>query len=257
MASVECVVHLAAIAHVLGGAGLIPSSYEYINVRGTRFVAEQAARAGVRRFIFLSSVKVNGEGGSLTPYCADDPPNPTDPYARSKLAGEETLRDFCAFEGMELAIVRPPLIYGPGVRANFLRLLNLAALGLPLPLASIDNRRSLISLWNLGKFIEVCMRHPSAANRTWLVSDGEDLSTPELMRKLSRMMGKPDRLFAFSPGSLVRIGAVLGFGAEMRRLCGSLLVNTTPALECLQWRPLLTVDQGLARTVSAFNGQRR
>jgi nucleoside-diphosphate-sugar epimerase len=255
--SVHCVVHLAAHVHVMGSAARSVAKFRQVNVDGTRFVAEQAVHAGVRRFVFLSSIKVNGEGGGLRPYRADDIPNPSDAYARSKFEAEQILRSICLHSGMELVIIRPPLIYGPGVRANFRRLLNLAAFGVPLPLDSVDNRRSLISIWNLVNFIETCMNHPAAPGGTWLISDGDDLSTPELIRKLARLMHRSPHLFAFPPRLLQRASNCLGLGAAMRRLCDSLVVDAAPAYEQLNWRPAISIDDGLARTVEAFRAERR
>jgi len=189
--SVRCVVHLAAHVHQMRATPQAANVYREVNVVGSQFVAEQAARAGVRRFVYLSSIKVHGEGGGLAPYHAEDAPNPLDDYGRSKRDAEIALRDLCARSGMELVIIRPPLVYGPGVRANFKRLLHLAAMGAPLPLGSIDNRRSLVSVWNLVDFIETCMTHPQAPGNTFLISDGEDLSTPQLLHKLARLMQRP------------------------------------------------------------------
>lgn len=250
--SVRCVVHLAAHVHITKSAQRSRSAFYEVNVLGSQHVAEQAARAGVRRLIFMSSIKVNGEGCGLRGYRADDTPGPSDPYGESKMQAEQVLREFCFSVGLELVIIRPPLVYGPGVRANFQRLIRLCALGLPLPLLSIENRRSLIGIWNLVNFVETCMRHPNAASATWLISDGEDLSTPELLRRLSRLMQKPVRLFAFSPRLLRRIGNVIGMGAEVDRLCTSLVIDSTPARELLHWSPITGVDEGLARTVKAY-----
>jgi len=255
MVSMGCVVHLAARVHRLGeSAGRGDDPYK-VNVDGSRFVAEQAALAGVKRFVFLSSIKVNGEGEIGRPYTADDAPNPSDSYAQSKIDAENALVEICRNAGMELVVVRPPLVYGPGVRANFERLLKLAALGLPLPLLAIDNRRSLISVWNLASFIETTMRHP-AAQKIWLVSDGEDLSTPELFARLARLMGNEPRLFKFSPIWLKRIAAIIGFGAEAHRLCDSLQVDISPARATLNWAPPMSVNEGLARTVEAYRATR-
>jgi nucleoside-diphosphate-sugar epimerase len=254
--SIDCVVHLAARVHVTAGGGRSTEMFHEVNARGTRFVAEQAARAGVRRIVFLSSIKVNGEGGG-TRYRADDVPNPTDDYARSKMEAEESLRDMYRRADIEIAIIRPPLVYGPGVGANFRRLMRLAALGVPLPFASIENRRSLISVWNLVDFIEVCMTHRGANGETWLISDGRDVSTPELMGKLALLMGRRGRLFAFSPALLQRAAGMLGRAAEMARLCDSLTVDATPAAQRLFWRPVVDFDEGLARTVRAFQAERR
>jgi nucleoside-diphosphate-sugar epimerase len=257
LSSVQCVVHLAAHVHQLRATGSVASVFREVNVNGSRFVAEQAARAGVRRFIFLSSIKVNGEGGSARPYRADDEPRPQDAYAESKLEAELVLHDVCNRAGMELTIVRPPLVYGPGVRANFRRLLHLAALGIPLPFRSIDNRRSLIGIWNLADFIEICMKHPYAAGKTWLISDGEDLSTPSLITKLALLMRGRASLFSVSPRMLRRLAAIVGLGGEMSRLCDSLQMDVMPAREELHWRVPLGVDEGLALTVAAYLAARR
>jgi nucleoside-diphosphate-sugar epimerase len=256
MVSIGCVVHLAARVHQLDeSAGPADDAY-HVNVDGSRFVAEQAALAGVKRFVFLSSIKVNGEGDIGRPYTADDAPNPKDRYAQSKMDAERALVEICRDAGMELIIVRPPLVYGPGVRANFERLLKLAALGLPLPLLAIDNRRSLISVWNLASFIQTTMTHP-AAEKVWLVSDGEDLSTPDLFARLARLMGNESKLFKLSPIWLKRIAAVIGFGAEADRLCNSLQVDISPAHARLNWTPPISVNEGLARTVEAYCATRK
>lgn len=168
MQSIECVVHLAAHVHQMGHGGEEDAAYEAINVGGSHFVAEQAARAGVKRFVLLSSAKVNGEGSNFRSYRADDKTDPQDAYARSKLRAEVIIREICARTGMEFVIVRPPLVYGPGVRANFHRLLSVAERGWPLPLGSIANRRSLVGVENLADFIVTCMTHPQAAGRVWL-----------------------------------------------------------------------------------------
>ena len=256
MLSIGCVVHLAARVHQLGKAAGRADDLYKVNVDGSRFVAEQAAHAGVKRFVFLSSIKVNGEGGVGRPYTADDDPNPSDRYAQSKVDAEHELANICRSAGMELIVVRPPLVYGPGVRANFERLLKLAALGLPLPLLAIDNRRSLISVWNLASFIETTMRHPEA-QKVWLVSDGEDLSTPDLFARLARLMGNEPKLFRFSPVWLKRISTIIGLGPEAERLCNSLQVDISPAHDRLNWAPPISVDEGLARTVEAYRATRR
>jgi UDP-glucose 4-epimerase len=236
----------------MGAAAQNAAAFHEANVLGSRFVAEQAAQAGVRRFIFLSTIKVNGEGGDGRAYRADDPPNPSDCYSKSKLAAEQTLRALCLVAGMEFVVIRSPLVYGPGVRANFARLLDLAALGLPLPLLSIDNRRSFVGVWNLADFIEICMTHPHANGKTWLISDGEDLSTPDLVRRLARLMHKPARLFSFSPRLLQRLSALFGMSEEVSRLCDSLCIDASPTFRQLNWQPRVSVDEGLARTVAAY-----
>ncbi len=164
-------------------------------------------------------------------------------------------QEICRKTGMELIVVRPPLVYGPRARANFARLLKLAALGLPLPLLAIDNRRSLISVWNLASFVETTMRHP-AAQKIWLVSDGEDLSTPDLFSRMARLMGNEPKLFKVPPLWLKRISAIIGFGAEADRLCNSLQVDISPAHATLNWTPPISVDEGLAKTIEAFRATR-
>jgi nucleoside-diphosphate-sugar epimerase len=209
----------------------------------------------VRRIVFLSTVKVNGEGAAAA-YRAEDAPNPSDAYARSKWEAERALHALSGRSSVETAIIRPPLIYGPGVGANFRRLMHLADRRVPLPLASIDNRRSLVSIWNLTDFIEVCMTHPAAAGETWLISDGQDVSTPELMRKIARLMGRRDRLFAFPPALLRCIAGIAGMRETASRLCDSLTVDSTPAVQRLRWKPPVGLDEGLARTVRAFQTER-
>jgi UDP-4-keto-D-QuiNAc 4-reductase len=254
MSSVDCVVHLAARVHKMGSDGRMQAAFDQVNVAGSCFVAEQAQRAGVRRFVFLSSVKVNGEGGDRL-YKAEDTPNPQDPYGRSKYAAEQSIRDICARSGMELVVIRPPLVYGPGVKANFRRLMMLADLGMPLPLGSIENRRSLIGLFNLADFIETCMIHPAAAGDIWLIADDESVSTPDLLRRLSRQMGRPSRLFRMSPRWLRRMATTLQVRGAIDRLCDSLQVDSSPARVRLGWRAKCSMDEELARTVTAYRNE--
>lgn len=244
------VVHLAARVHELGRSSS-ETEFRRVNVEGSRFVAERAAEAGVRRFVYLSSIKVNGEC-TTTVYSEADAPAPRDAYGRSKWAAEQELRAFCPGHSLELAVIRPPLVYGPGVRANFARLMRLARSGLPLPLEGIDNRRSFIGLTNLTDFIAHCLVHEAAASHTWLVSDGEDLSTCELLRRLAALMHRPSRLFRVPPRALARLAAALGVGGTLQRLTGSLQVDSSAARTLLSWHPPQSVDQELARTVAAF-----
>jgi nucleoside-diphosphate-sugar epimerase len=250
--SVDCVVHLAGRAHKLGRAGEDAEAFNEVNVLGASFVARQAVEAGVKRFIMLSSIKVNGEGGASLVYRAEDVPKPEDAYGRSKLAAEIAIREICARGGVEYVILRPPLVYGPGVGANFRRLMRLVELGIPLPFGSIDNRRSLVGIRNLMDFIETSMVHPGAAGKTWLVSDGQDLSTLELVNRLARLMFRRPSLFRFPPSLLRFAASCLGREEEMKRLTGSLQVDTNPAAACLDWRPPVSVDDGLAETVAAY-----
>jgi nucleoside-diphosphate-sugar epimerase len=249
--SVECVIHLAAWAHKLGPADV--GALEAVNVQGSRFVAEQAVAAGVRRFVLLSSVKVNGEGTTKgTPYSAADVPMPEDAYGKSKMAAETAVRDICHRSSLECVIVRPPLVYGPGVKANFRRLMELIQLGIPLPFASISNKRSMIGIRNLSDFIATCVVHPLAVDRTWLVSDGEDISTPDLVTRIAKLIPRRPALFQFPPSCLTFLAHCLGKGDEIKRLTGSLQVDITPALAYLNWQPAISVDQELAQTVASF-----
>jgi nucleoside-diphosphate-sugar epimerase len=250
LAGVDCVVHLAARTHVLQeDAADSLAAYRRINVEATRNLARQAAAAGVRRFVFLSSVKVNGEATAAQPFSDVDPPLPEDAYGVSKREAEDALWQIGADTGMEVMILRAPLVYGPGVKGNFLRLLRAVARGLPLPLASIDNRRSLVYVGNLVDVIVACVDAPAAAGKTWLVSDGEDVSTPALIRKLAAASGKPPRLLP-CPVALLRFGAaLLGRRAAAQRLTGSLQVDSSRIRRELGWQPRYSLDQGLNATV--------
>ena len=247
---VDMVVHLAARVHVMRDSATDPlAEFRRVNVAGTERLALAAATAGVRRFVFLSSVKVNGERGG---YNESDPPAPQDAYGISKHEAELSLREIAAETGMEVVIIRPPLVYGPGVKANFHALLRAVARGIPLPLGAIHNRRSLVALDNLVDMIVTCIDHPAAANQTFLVSDGEDLSTTELIRHLARAMGRPARLIPI-PASVLMAGAtLLGKREVAARLCGSLQVDITKARELLGWLPPITMDEGLRRTAEHY-----
>lgn len=255
---VDAVIHTAARAHVLHDAPDNSQIYMETNARGTQRLAAAAAAAGVRRFIYLSSVKVNGEetAGSAA-YTAQDEPNPQDAYGTSKWLGEKYLAEVAARGAMETATVRSPLVYGPGVRANFLRLLRWVDRGLPLPLGSIDNRRSLVSIWNLCDLLQRLLQAPLPSGRTWMVSDGEDLSTPELVRRMGRAMARPVRLLPVPPGLLNLLGGMTGRRAEVGRLSGSLVVDASPTRADLEWTPPVSVDVALERTVRwYFSGGR-
>lgn len=243
----DCVVHLAARVHVMQDAAADPlAEFRRVNVDGTLNLARQAAAAGVRRFVFVSSIKVNGESTLAgRPFTAADAPAPGDPYGQSKLEAELALRRLAEVTGMEFVIIRPPLVYGPGVRANFAALMGAVTRGIPLPLGAIQNRRSLVALANLVDLISVCLTHPQAKNQLFLVSDGEDVSTPELIRRMAQALGRPARLLPVPP-CLLRLGAVLfGRGETVRRLGESLQVDIEYTRNQLQWTPPLTLDQGL------------
>src|SRR6185436_9314596 len=205
---VDAVIHLAARVHVMRDrASDALAECRRVNVDGSLALARAAAAAGVRRFVFVSSVKVNGERGRFT---EADAPAPCDPYGISKHEAEAGLREIAAATRLEVAIVRPPLVYGPGVKANFLALMNAVRRGLPLPLGALDNRRSLVALDNLVGFLIAVLDHPAAANETFLVSDGEDLSTADLVVRLGRAMGRPARLIPVPAALLVAAGSALG-----------------------------------------------
>jgi UDP-glucose 4-epimerase len=254
--SVQCLVHLAAHVHQMGANSTEEAAYTKINLEGSRFVAEQAARAGLQRLIFLSSIKVNGEGGEQA-YRGTDTPDPRDAYGRSKLAAELAIRDVCDAGGVQCVIIRPPLVYGAKVKANFRRLMRWVDAGLPLPFRSIENRRSLVGLSNLISFIDTCMQHPRAASKIWLVADDEPKSTPQLLRRIAHHMNRRSLLYPFPPAWLRKLAVPLGLGSEMSRLCDSLLVDASPARLELGWQPAVTFDEEIARTVASFQDEKK
>ncbi|MCO6055382.1 SDR family oxidoreductase [Pseudomonas sp. MOB-449] len=252
LTDIEVVIHAAARAHVLSEVASDPlAEFRHVNVSGTLALARQAARAGVRRFIFISSIGVNGNQSSR-PFTADDVPNPAEPYAVSKHEAELELRNLAAQTGMELVVIRPPLVYGPNAPGNFGRLIRVVSKGLPLPLGAIHNRRSLVALDNLVDLIVTCIDHPAAANQTFLVSDGEDLSTTELLRRMGVALGKPARLLPVPSWLLEAGAAMLGKKALSQRLCGSLQVDISKTRELLGWTPPLSVDAALRKTAKHF-----
>lgn len=247
---VDTVVHLAARVHMMSDTIRNPlAEYRRVNVAGTCTLARQAASAGVKRFVFLSSVKVNGESGR---YTEADPPAPEDAYGISKHEAEMALRAIAKETGMEVVIIRPPLVYGPGVKANFLALMRAVSRGIPLPFGAVDNRRSLVALSNLVDFIITCIEHPAAANETFLLSDGEDLSTTDLIRRLARAMGRPARLLPVPQSVLIAGAALLGQRDIAQRLLGTLQVDISKARQLLRWEPPITVDEGLRLAVAAL-----
>ena len=257
LSGVDCVIHCAARAHVMHEtAADALEAYRTVNVAGTRRLAEQAATLGVRRFVFLSSIHVNGvftHGAHLFEH--DDVPAPIENYAISKWEAEKVLWEVSAKTGLEVVVVRPPLVYGPGVKGNMLRLLSMVASGMPLPLGAVHNQRSLVGLDNLVDLLIHCVDHPAAAGQVLLVSDGEDLSTPELIRVLAQAMGKPSRLVPVPVLLLRAAGSLLGKGAEVDRLVGSLQVDSNHTRELLDWSPPVSVDEGLQKTADWFLGQ--
>lgn len=245
----DVVVHTAARTHVMNDTATDPLlEFRSVNVAGALNLARQAAEAGLKRFIFISSIKVNGEKTTIDqPFTARDMPAPEDPYGISKWEAEQGLRELAVTTGMEVVIIRPPLVYGPGVKGNFASMIKLVSTGLPVPLGAIRNKRSLVAVDNLVDLIITCISHPGAANQTFLAADGKDLSTAQLLRGVAHAMGKPSRLIPV-PERIIRFGAtLLGKSAVAKRLLDSLRVDINHTRHCLNWAPPLTVRQGLQR----------
>lgn len=252
-----CVVHCAAHVHRMGagGSGDDLAAYRRVNTQGTRHLAQAAARAGVRRFVFVSSVKVLGEATPPgQPFRHDSPPCPQDPYGQSKWEAEQALWSLARETGIEVVVIRPPLVYGPGVGANFQRLIRWVASGIPLPLKSVRNRRSLVSIDNLIDLIALCTHHPDATGQTLLVSDGHDLSTPALIAGLGQAMGTHPRLWPVPVAGLLLAARLAGKGDTVARLVQSLQVDIAHTRAQLGWVPPFTVEQGLARAVTGQAG---
>lgn len=256
LAGVGQVVHCAAMAHVMDARSSVVERYLETNALATGRLATACAQAGVRRLVFLSSIKVNGErtdGASFTP---ESVPNPQDPYGVSKCAGERVIAEISDRSGLESVSIRTPLVYGPGVRANFLRLMRWVDRGIPLPLGGIANCRSIVSIWNLCDLIERLVSVGSPPPRVLMVSDGEDISTPELIRRLARTMRRPVRLLGVPPLLLRATAGLIGRQAEMDRLCESLRVDIAATRATLKWDPPVSLDESLRRTVEWYIGAR-
>lgn len=249
LGGVETLVHCAARVHVMKETEQErEQGCRAINLEASIRLGEAAAAQGVKRMVFLSSIKVNGESTPLdAPFTAATIPAPEDAYGRSKWEAEQALSRLAAATGMELVVIRPPLVYGPQVRANFLRLLRLVDRGVPLPLGAVHNRRSLVALDNLIDLIECCLDHPAAAGKVFLASDGEDLSTPELIQALAAALGRPTRLLPVPAGVLRRLGRLSGRSAEVDRLIGCLQVDSAATRETLDWTPPVSLKEGLQR----------
>ncbi len=252
--NISVVIHLAGRVHVVRDSALDPlSDFRRINVDGTLNLARQAAKAGIRRFIFISSIKVNGENSPAgQPYTLSDQPAPIDPYGISKYEAEEALRRLSVETGMDVVILRPPLVYGPGVQGNFLSMMRWLDKGIPLPLASINNKRTLVSLDNLVDLIMTCITHPGAANQTFLAGDGEDLSTTELLQRTARALGKKARLLPIPVWLLRFCLGLIGKSAALQKLCGSLQVDINKTREQLNWTPPTGVDEALRKTARDY-----
>lgn len=253
LSGVDAVVHLAARVHVMHESSPDPlGAFRTVNTEGTRRLAAMAAHAGVRRLVYLSSIKVNGEQTTSSPFTESDVPRPDEAYGMSKWLAEQALWEAANGTGLEVVVVRPPLVYGPQAPGNFNRLLEFVRLGFPIPLGSVRNQRSFMYVENLCDAIRVCLEHPAAAGRTFLLSDGEDISTPELIRLLSGYLGRRSRLIPF-PTRLLEAGAnLLGLRGEAERLLGSLRVDSSAIRQTLQWNPPHPLREGLRATAEAY-----
>ncbi len=251
LVGIAAIVHCAARVHVMHDTEIDPlAAFRATNVKGTLNLARQAAAVGVKRFVLISSIKVNGEstlpGRAFTEVAE---PDPKDAYGQSKHEAEQGLRELAADTGMEIVIIRPPLVYGPGVKANFAALMRAVQRGWPLPLGSVHNQRSLVALDNLVDFIVTCIRHPQAANQTFLVSDGQDLSTTELIRGMAKASDVSARLLPVPVWMLQEGAKLLGKEDAMQRLCGNLQVDISKARTLLGWVPPVSVEEGLKRAM--------
>ena len=245
-ADVEVVIHTAGLVHHMGSSLEALEELSKINVDGTLSLATAAAKSGVRRFIFLSSIKVNGESTKLgKPFVFADQARPSDPYSLSKFEAEQGLQKIAKETGMEVVIIRPPLVYGPGVKGNFANLIKLLDKGVPLPFGAIHNQRSMIALDNLVDLIITCIDHPNARNQIFLASDGVDLSTTELLQRLAQAMGRSSRLLPIPSKLLTFAASFMGKKPLADRLLGSLQVDISKTRELLDWNPPFTVDDSL------------
>jgi nucleoside-diphosphate-sugar epimerase len=255
LVNVYGVVHCAARVHVMDErAADSLEAFRRVNTEGTLNLARQAVMAGVKRFVFVSTLKVNGE--ATLPghaFCADDMPAPQDSYSVSKHEAEVGLRQLAQVTGLEVVIVRPPLIYGPEVKGNFATLLRVVALGLPLPLGAINNARSLVALENMVDLLVICLKHPAAAGQIFLISDREDVSTTELLVRTARALKKRIILLPV-PTSILKLAAtLLGKHEVAQRICGSLQVDISKTCDLLDWKPVISLDEGLRRAVQGIS----
>jgi nucleoside-diphosphate-sugar epimerase len=254
---IDCIFHLAARVHIMNAAADEEAQMHQVNAEATAALARKAASAGVRRFVFLSSIKVNGERTEAKPFVADDEPAPLDGYGRSKWRAEQALLRLAAGTGLEVVIVRPPLVYGPGVGANFRQLMSAAYRAWPLPLAGIENQRSLISIWNLVDVLCRAATESGLTGRAWLVSDGEDVSTPRLLRLLASAMGRPSRLWRIPVPMLRSIASAAGQRERLGKLVDSLQVDIDATRKAMNWRPPVSLEEGIGRTAAWFTEARR
>lgn len=256
MQHIDCVIHLAARVHIMKETATEPlQEFRKVNLHGTLRLAQHAAEAGVKRFVFMSTIGVNGNITSNKAFSEDDTPAPHNSYSVSKLEAEIGLREISAKTGMEVIIVRAPLVYGPGNPGNFLSLLRLVNKGIPLPFASVHNQKSFLYVDNLADALVCCATHPRAAGQTFLVSDGEDISTPKLIRQLAIALDRPSRLIPFPPPLMRLAGKLTGKSSAVERLLGSLVVDSSKIRRELGWQPPFTMEQGLLQTTSWFRNK--
>lgn len=255
LVNVNVVIHLAARVHMMNDNVVNPlTEFRKTNVEGTLNLASQSAQAGVKRFVFISSIKVNGEKTEVgVPFTEESAVNPQDAYGISKLEAEQGLMQLAKQTNMEVVIIRPPLIYGVGVKANFASMMCMIKRCIPLPLGAIHNKRSFVYIDNLVSLILKCIDHPAAANQIFLVSDGNDLSTTELLRACARALGMKSRLIPIPQNLLGIFAALIGKKAIAQRLCDNLQVDITKARILLDWTPPITVEEGLKATTIGFN----
>ncbi len=249
LSSNDVVIHLAARVHIMQDQAENPlEAFLAVNLHNTVSLAKAAAKVGIKRFVFVSSIKVNGEHTHSQEFSEQDAANPQDAYAVSKWEAEKALREIEKETGMQVVILRPPLIYGPNVKANFASLIKLVDKGVPLPLASINNKRSLIYLGNFVDAIITCVQHPKAAGNTYLVSDGEDISMPQLIRKIAYALNRPSRLFSFPVPIMYLIAKLAGKSSSLQRVTQSLAIDSSKIRQELNWHPPFTIEQGLKET---------
>jgi nucleoside-diphosphate-sugar epimerase len=254
VSDIDLLIHTAGRVHVMSdSSGDSLAQHRRVNVAGTLNLARQAAEAGVKRFIFLSSIKVHGDATQRGhPFCAEDTPAPNDAYGESKLEAELSLQRLSQASDMEVVVIRPPLVYGPGVRANFLAMMRWIQKGWPVPFGHVDNRRSLVALPNLVDLIKVCCIHPAAAGQIFLVSDGEDVSTTELLNRIGDALRKPVKSVPLPAGLVRTLAALAGKKDQIDRLFGSLQVDICRTRTVLSWSPIVSMDEALKETARYF-----